>query len=333
MMAQPQYSLSWEDHPKNICNGLSYLQQNGEFVDMTLAADGHLVKVHQVIMALSSPYLKDLIASAQCPHPVIVLNKISHTTLASILEYIYRGEVMVAIEDIRDLIDAAKELHIKGLQEMDLAVTKPANQQKTNEIIVSRDTGYLKMDDEDSYEIHKEITPSDNIYRHAPDDATMNEAGNVELLSRTSDSDSWCATRSDAATVALPPSFAEVSRATVLTNTSPDKSSTLQYTLSTHGSLQLILNRFLYYLKNTRANQNRQWRCVDYLKRNKCPAVVITKDNMVLQRIKAHMHPFHDDKIWKKIKSNNVFSEIVEAEQASVAHKTQGTDEELCDES
>lgn len=48
--------------------------QNGEFVDMTLAADGHLVKVHQVIIALASPYIKELISTAQCPHPVIFLN-------------------------------------------------------------------------------------------------------------------------------------------------------------------------------------------------------------------------------------------------------------------
>lgn len=48
--------------------------QNGEFVDMTLAADGHFVKVHQVIVALASPYLKELMTSAECPHPVIFLN-------------------------------------------------------------------------------------------------------------------------------------------------------------------------------------------------------------------------------------------------------------------
>lgn len=41
---------------------------------MTLAADGHLVKVHQMLLALASPYLKELICSAPCPHPVIFLN-------------------------------------------------------------------------------------------------------------------------------------------------------------------------------------------------------------------------------------------------------------------
>lgn len=41
---------------------------------MTLAADGHVVKVHQVLLAMASPYLKELIASAPCQHPVLFLN-------------------------------------------------------------------------------------------------------------------------------------------------------------------------------------------------------------------------------------------------------------------
>lgn len=48
--------------------------QRGEFVDMTLAAEGHHVKVHQMVMSLVSPFIKDLISSANCPHPVIFLN-------------------------------------------------------------------------------------------------------------------------------------------------------------------------------------------------------------------------------------------------------------------
>lgn len=41
---------------------------------MTLAAEGHLVQVHQNIVALASPYLKAMILSAACQHPVIFLN-------------------------------------------------------------------------------------------------------------------------------------------------------------------------------------------------------------------------------------------------------------------
>ncbi|XP_075974356.1 uncharacterized protein LOC142975422 isoform X2 [Anticarsia gemmatalis] len=72
-------SLTWDAFQNNICSGLSALQQRGEFVDMTLAADGHHVKVHQIVMSLVSPYIKDLITTAKCTHPVIFLNA-SHDT-------------------------------------------------------------------------------------------------------------------------------------------------------------------------------------------------------------------------------------------------------------
>lgn len=50
------------------------LLQNAEFVDMTLAAEGRLVQVHKNIVALASPYLKAMLQSAPCQHPVIFLN-------------------------------------------------------------------------------------------------------------------------------------------------------------------------------------------------------------------------------------------------------------------
>lgn len=73
-MECPQLAVAWESYQSNICNGLTTLQQRGEFVDMTLAADGHLVKVHRMVLCLVSPYIKNLIASVDCPHPVIFLN-------------------------------------------------------------------------------------------------------------------------------------------------------------------------------------------------------------------------------------------------------------------
>lgn len=46
---------------------------------MTIAAEGHLVKVHQNIIALASPYIKEMLRSASCPHPIVFLNVISFT--------------------------------------------------------------------------------------------------------------------------------------------------------------------------------------------------------------------------------------------------------------
>lgn len=41
---------------------------------MTLAAEGHLVKVHKNIVALASPYIKEMMKAIPSPHPIIFLN-------------------------------------------------------------------------------------------------------------------------------------------------------------------------------------------------------------------------------------------------------------------
>ncbi|GBP19353.1 hypothetical protein EVAR_12394_1 [Eumeta japonica] len=72
------------DNPKR--RAILHHDNNNEFVDMTLAADGHLVKVHQFLIALSSPYLKELIKSAQCLHPVIFLNEIKDDEIMAVTQ-------------------------------------------------------------------------------------------------------------------------------------------------------------------------------------------------------------------------------------------------------
>ncbi|GBP94906.1 Modifier of mdg4 [Eumeta japonica] len=71
-------------------------EQNGELVDMTVAADGHLVRVHRLLLA----------------------SNLSYNTLCSLLEYIYTGEVHVSIENIKDVLNAGKALRIKGFEDM-----------------------------------------------------------------------------------------------------------------------------------------------------------------------------------------------------------------------
>ncbi|XP_032515037.2 protein abrupt-like isoform X1 [Danaus plexippus] len=302
---ESQFSLSWDDHVANICNGLSLLQQNGEFVDMTLAADGHLVKVHQVIMALSSPFLKDLISSAECPHPVIFLNKISHTTLSALLEYIYTGEVLVAIEDLNELIDAAKELHIKGLQEMNLADALSVEEGKTNEEYFTQ----IECLD-GNQDIYLEL-PNQESNQQAMDDGSCSFI--VSDIRSVDDVDQLYVVPLEKKDD--PELIEKIKKGHIMGKVDAEAClKTLQYTISNQGSLQMILNRFIYYLKHSNRDKSRQWRCVDYLNHCKCPAYVVTKEDVVVQRISSHNHPFHDRKILKKVKTGSVFSAFNEAE-------------------
>ncbi|KAH9634479.1 hypothetical protein HF086_005472 [Spodoptera exigua] len=126
-MPKDQFCFSWVSHESQISQGFARLQQEGEFVDMTLAADGHLVKVHQNIIALASPYIKAMIQSAACQHPVVFLNNINYNTLSFILEYIYTGEVNIPADVTPDFLQACKALCIKGVEKIDLPKKQPFN--------------------------------------------------------------------------------------------------------------------------------------------------------------------------------------------------------------
>ncbi|CAH2075975.1 unnamed protein product, partial [Iphiclides podalirius] len=324
-MANTQFALTSKLHEKYICSGLSNLQQNGELVDMTLAADGHLVKVHQVILALASPYIKDLISSAQCQHPVIFLNKISYTTLSAMLEYIYTGEVLVTVENLGELVEAGKELHIKGLEDMHLhteLVSKTYSPQSTEDDAKKTLDGelFLEMTNRESDNLAEETVYDD---KHMTNIETTEARGQQEThsyedpMEEESEGPIECIKEEDTLDEHLSESLQRVGASKVKLSTADKKNAegTLQYTVSNQGSLQMILNRYMYYLKYTNRNRSKQWRCVDYLKSARCPAHVVTRDDVVIQRTAAHTHPFHDQRILKKVRAGAVFSAIVEAEK------------------
>ncbi|XP_073949634.1 uncharacterized protein isoform X1 [Choristoneura fumiferana] len=88
-----------------------------------------------------------------------------------------------------------------------------------------------------------------------------------------------------------------------------DKDSIL-YTISSRGSLQLIMNRFMYYCHYTRdGGRKRRWRCIEYRDKH-CPAAIDTEEDTIVARKQKHSHPNHDHKIWYKVVKSRVFSSL-----------------------
>ncbi|XP_053612315.1 broad-complex core protein isoforms 1/2/3/4/5-like isoform X3 [Plodia interpunctella] len=291
-MSQAQFTLSWDAFQQNLFNGLGALQQNEDLVDMTLAADGHFVKVHQLVLSLASPYLRDLIKSAQCQNPVIFLNKVSSTVLTLILEYIYTGQVVVAKENIEELLEAAKSLHIKGLMDMNYQLSL-TDTTKSYSSSFQNTTGHQGTNET----IHNPLDlPTD--FGDSTDDDPFEEQTNTQENSALREN-----------------SKGIQDIAVMQKNAKPTPDSiNFQYSVTNKGNLQIILNRFVYFLRYTGKSGHRQWRCTDYTKK-KCPASVTTKDNIVLRRTSAHIHPFHDKKIARKVRANAIFSLISDAEK------------------
>ncbi|CAB3235771.1 unnamed protein product [Arctia plantaginis] len=110
-----QFSLSWNNFHGNLTKGFAGLLGNGEFVDVTIAVDGHLLQAHKVILSICSPYFKKMFQLNPCQHPIVVLRDVTHKSMRDLLQFMYHGEVSVKREDLTSFIGTAEALQIKGL--------------------------------------------------------------------------------------------------------------------------------------------------------------------------------------------------------------------------
>ncbi|CAL7942372.1 unnamed protein product [Xylocopa violacea] len=113
-----QYCLRWNNHRSNLLTVFDELLQNEAFTDVTLAVDGGAsVKCHKMVLAACSSYFQTLFMDLPCKHPIVVLKDVKYSDIKAILEYMYRGEVNVAQDQLGGLLKVAEVLKVKGLVE------------------------------------------------------------------------------------------------------------------------------------------------------------------------------------------------------------------------
>ena len=129
-VARPNgFSFTWNDFQQNIVSSVIKLVQDSNFSDVTIACDGsHHIQAHKIVLAASSRVLGDLLKQCNQPNPLIIISGTQPSTLNSILDFIYYGEVRIEYEEVNNFIELAEELLIRGI-----AGTKVENDlQKTN---------------------------------------------------------------------------------------------------------------------------------------------------------------------------------------------------------
>jgi hypothetical protein len=114
-----QYCLRWNNHRSNLLTVFEQLLQTEAFTDVTLAVGGTSIKCHKMVLAACSSYFQSLFLENACPHPIVVFKDIQYAEIRAILEYMYRGEVNVAQEQLPSLLKVAEALRVKGLFEDD----------------------------------------------------------------------------------------------------------------------------------------------------------------------------------------------------------------------
>ncbi|GLV42750.1 bric a brac 2 [Carabus blaptoides fortunei] len=110
-----QFSLRWNNFHSNLTTGFHDLLEAEDLVDVTLAAEGHVLHAHKIVLSVCSPYFKQLFKVNPCKHPIVILKDVGHSDLKDILEFMYLGEVNVLRENLTAFLKTAELLQVKGL--------------------------------------------------------------------------------------------------------------------------------------------------------------------------------------------------------------------------
>lgn len=113
-----QYCLRWNNYTSNLTNVFDQLLHTESFVDVTLACDGKSIKAHKMVLSACSPYFQSLFFENPCQHPIVILRDVKWTELKSVVEFMYKGEINLAHDEIGPLLNVAEMLKIRGLADV-----------------------------------------------------------------------------------------------------------------------------------------------------------------------------------------------------------------------
>lgn len=110
-----QFCLRWNNFQANITSQFEALRDDEDFVDVTLACEGHRLEAHKVVLSACSPYFKELFKNNPCPHPIIFMRDCELVHITALLEFMYAGEVNIAQAQLTSFLRTAEALQIRGL--------------------------------------------------------------------------------------------------------------------------------------------------------------------------------------------------------------------------
>ncbi|KAK7873746.1 hypothetical protein R5R35_013276 [Gryllus longicercus] len=111
------YTLSCDNHCSTLMSALNKFRETKKFHDVCFLADSERLYVNRTILAAYSPYMEHVLNDLNNTTVVFVAHGISAKTMNQLIDFMYRGVISIAQEDVMPLINAAKIYHIVGLKD------------------------------------------------------------------------------------------------------------------------------------------------------------------------------------------------------------------------
>ena len=120
------FCLKWNDFVENVTSSFAQLHNDKDFSDVTLACgDGSQIKAHRIILASGSLLFKALFEQNLMEKSVIFMRGVKSDQLASIVDFLYKGEISIHQDNLDQFLALAEDLQLKGLTQTADQVVEP----------------------------------------------------------------------------------------------------------------------------------------------------------------------------------------------------------------
>ena len=118
MTSSEKYWMKVNDFDANLVTSLFELKESEDFSDVTLVSDDETpFRAHKVILSASSQFFRNVLKFNQNNSPLLYIRGLTSNDLANVVEFLYKGEVTVAHEDLDKFLKVSKDLKLNGLYE------------------------------------------------------------------------------------------------------------------------------------------------------------------------------------------------------------------------
>ncbi|XP_071528770.1 uncharacterized protein [Panulirus ornatus] len=136
--------LRWHNYSDTVTSALESLRYDEDFLDVTVACEGHTIRAHKLVLSACSAYFRKVLKDHPCDHPIIILDGLGWKEVVALLHFMYCGEVVVEEDHLPSLLNAALNLSVTGLAHVTTALAS------------TEASGEDDSDDEDFEEVEEE---------------------------------------------------------------------------------------------------------------------------------------------------------------------------------
>ena len=112
------YNLNYNNFSENICLSYKAVREQEHFTDVLLACDDGEISAHKIVLFTGSEFFQKMLPRLKHPNPLIYLKGLKVRDLESILNFVYFGEISLLEQDLKGVLNAAKDLKIKGFTDL-----------------------------------------------------------------------------------------------------------------------------------------------------------------------------------------------------------------------